>query len=665
MTDKLSWGIIGTGNIAKTFAKGVRGSKTGTLYAVGSRSQASADKFGDEFKIPQRYSSYEALLADKKVNAVYISTPHPLHARWAIAAAEAGKHILCEKPIGINHPEAMAIVEAAQRHGVFLMEAFMYRCHPQIKKLIELIRDKTIGDVKMIQTAFSFHAGFNAESRLFANKLAGGGILDVGCYCTSMARLVAGVALGKDFADPISVKAVGFVGSSNVDEYTAAILKFPGEIVAQVSTGVSLNQENVVRIYGTQGNILISDPWIPNRDGGSTKIRVQKNGQQPQEIVVETKEGLYSLEADTVGENISRKQAPSPAMSWDDTLGNMKTMDLWREQIGLVYDAEKAENLNLPVNGRPLAIRSDAEITTGKIPGLDKPVSRLVLGVDNQPTAAHGFVMFDDFFERGGNTFDTSYHYGGGKYEKMLGQWIASRKIRDKVVILGKGAHTPNCNPKALTEQLKVSFERMGVDHVDIYMLHRDNPDVPVGEFIDVLNEHKAAGRMKVFGGSNWSIERIEAANTYAAKKGIAGMTAISNNFSLARMVNPIWAGCISASDPKSRAWFTKTQLALLPWSSQARGFFTDRANPNDTSDGELVTGWYAEDNWKRRERVLEMAKKRNVLPINIALAYVLCQPFPTFPLIGTRVLSELRTSLPGLSVKLTPEDLKWLNLES
>ncbi len=664
MSDKLSWGILGTGNIAKTFAKGVAGSKSGKVVAVGSRSQASADKFADQFSIPKRHASYEALLADKDVQAVYIATPHPLHAQWAIAAAEAGKHILCEKPIGLNHPEAMAIVEAAQRNKVFLMEAFMYRCHPQIQKVVELIRAKAIGDVKMIQATFSFHAGFNPEGRLFANKLAGGGILDVGCYATSISRLVAGAALGKDFADPIGVRGFGHLGASNVDEYTAAVLKFPGDIIAQVSTGVALNQENVVRIYGTQGNILINDPWIPNRDGGSTKIRLNKNGQASEEITCETKDGLYSLEADTVAANVARGQAPSPAMSWDDTLGNMKTMDQWREQIGLVYDAELPENLKVPVSGKPLAVRKDAEIKTGKIPGIDKPVSRLVMGCDNQPTAAHGFVMFDDFFERGGNTFDTAFGYGGGKYETMLGQWIGARNLREKVVVIGKGAHTPNCNPKALTDQLLISLERLKTSYVDVYMLHRDNLDIPVGEFIDVLNEHKRAGRIKVFGGSNWSIERVQAANDYAKSKGLAGFTTVSNNFSLARMVNPVWAGCIAASDAKSREWFTKTQTVLMPWSSQARGFFTDRANPNDTSDKELANSWYSDDNWQRRDRVIEMAKKKNVLPINIALAYVLCQPFPTFPLIGPRVLAETRTSAPGMSIELTPAELKWLNLE-
>jgi len=130
-------------------------------------------------------------------------------------------------------------------------------------------------------------------------------------------------------------------------------------------------------------------------------------------------------------------------------------------------------------------------------------------------------------------------------------------------------------------------------------------------------------------------------------------------------MVKPVWGGCIAASDPESRAWLTKTQLPLISWSSQARGFFTDRSAPDKLSDKELANSWYSDDNFQRKERVYELAKKLNVTPISIALAYVMHQPFPTFALIGPRVLSETRTSMDGLSVKLSPEQVKWLNLEA
>jgi aryl-alcohol dehydrogenase-like predicted oxidoreductase len=300
----------------------------------------------------------------------------------------------------------------------------------------------------------------------------------------------------------------------------------------------------------------------------------------------------------------------------------------------------------------------------GRVPGVDKQVSRLILGVDNQTTWPHASAMFDDFFEQGGNTFDSAYIYGRGVCERMLGHWIKNRGVREQVVILDKGAHTPYCDPESLTQQLYESLDRLQTDYVDIYMMHRDNPAIPVGEFITVLNEHKNAGRIRTFGGSNWSIERIQEANEWAKAHGMTGFSALSNNFSLARMIDPVWAGCISASDAQSRAWLQDNQMPLMPWSSQARGFFTGRAHPDDLSDPELVRCWYSEDNFKRLERVNQMARERNVLPISIALAYVLCQPFPTFPLIGPRQLSETRTSLPGLTLELTPADLRWLNLE-
>jgi len=285
------------------------------------------------------------------------------------------------------------------------------------------------------------------------------------------------------------------------------------------------------------------------------------------------------------------------------------------------------------------------------------------MGVDNQKTMPQAAVMFDDFFERGGNCFDTANNYADGLCEYLLGHWIQNRNIRDQVVILCKGAHTPFCTPNDLTRQLLESLEQLKTDYVDIYMLHRDNLDIAVEEFVDVLNEHHQAGRIRVLGVSNWSIERIDAANRYSESKGLLGLTAVSNNFSLARMLQVPWAGCVTNSDAESRAWFTNTQISLMPWSSQAMGFFV-RAYPNDRSDAKLVRCWYSEDNFQRLERTKEMAHKLGVLPINIALAYVLCQPFPTFPLIGPRTLAETRISFQALQIKLTPQELRWLNLE-
>ena len=195
--------------------------------------------------------------------------------------------------------------------------------------------------------------------------------------------------------------------------------------------------------------------------------------------------------------------------------------------------------------------------------------------------------------------------------------------------------------------------------------MHRDNLDVPVGEFVDVLNEETEAGRMRVFGGSNWSLARVVAANDYAKSHGLQGLAAVSNNFSLARMVDPPWGLCVSSSDDASRQWFETTKTALLPWSSQAQGFFVPgRADPAKTDDAMLSRCWYSADNFERFAPREGFWRGRSGVDVReVALAYVLGQAFPVFALIGPRTIAELRSSLPGLKVKLSEADLKWLDL--
>jgi len=346
MTEKkICWGILGTGNIARIFAKGIAESSTGKFFAVASRSLPKAQSFGKEFDVPIQYGSYEELLKDPRVQVVYIALPHVLHASWAIRAANAGKHILCEKPLAVNYPEAQAMVDAARRNDVFLMEAFVYRCHPQTAKLIELLRAKVIGDVRMIQATFSFQADPDFNNRALSNDLGGGGILDVGCYALSIVRLIAGVALGKEYADPLEVYGVGHIGElSHIDEWSIGCLKFPKGILAQVSTGVFLKQENVVRIFGSKGDLFIPSPWVPGgRDPGMTKIFVRKHCEKiVQEIPVETTQGLFSMEADMVANSISIRE--SPVMTWEDSLGNMRTLDQWRKAVGISYSSDNQQS---------------------------------------------------------------------------------------------------------------------------------------------------------------------------------------------------------------------------------------------------------------------------------------------------------------------------------
>jgi len=224
--NQVRWGLLGTGAIAKCFANNLKTSRTGVLAAVGSRTQEQATKFAGEHNAPRAHGSYDALLADKDVDAIYVSTPHPMHAEWTIKSLRAGKHVMCEKPFAVTHAQAMAMVEAAELSGKALMEAFQWRCHPQTAKLVELLRSKAIGDVQLIQATFSFKSGFNADSRLWNNDLAGGGIMDVGSYAVAAARLIAGAAVGKDFDTPNQVTGAAKLAPTGVDEYAIGTLKF-------------------------------------------------------------------------------------------------------------------------------------------------------------------------------------------------------------------------------------------------------------------------------------------------------------------------------------------------------------------------------------------------------------------------------------------------------
>jgi len=666
--DNVAWGILGTGGIARTFAKALATSSRGHLLAVGSRTLESAERFGAEFAAPRRYGSYDALLADPDVQAIYISLPNHMHAQWTIRCAEAGKHVLCEKPLATNHAEAMAAVEAARYHGVFLMEAFMYRCHPQTSRLVELIREGTIGDVRIVQAHFAFNMrGPRYENIRQQNAAAGGGIMDVGCYCASMARLIAGAALGKPFADPLEVKGCGYINpTSRVDEWATAALKFPGEIIANLTTGIQVALDSTLRIWGSTGHILVPNPWFPGPQ--NNEIVVYHDGQQePERVLVNADAPLYSIEADLVAEHLTEQQAPPPCMSWADSLGNMATLDQWRQEIRLRFDSETPEQLRVPVSGRPLKRRRDVAMRYGRVAGVEKHISRIVMGTmvyakDRLPLAC---AMLDHYYEMGGNCLDTAYVYGT---EVTVGQWLALRGLREEMVIIGKGAHTPECTPEGLTKQLHQTLERLQTGYLDIYLMHRDNPEVPVGEFVDCLNEHWQAGRIRSFGGSNWTIERIEMANAYARDHGLVGFAASSPNFALAVWNEPMWAGCVAASDPASRSWYEKTQMPLFAWSSQASGFFTGRFSAQDSDNpayASVVRTWFNEENFRRLERVRELAKRKGVSTTQIALAYVLCQPMNIFALVGPRSIDETRTSLEALDVSLTPEELRWLNLEA
>ncbi|MDP8995424.1 MAG: aldo/keto reductase [Pseudomonadota bacterium] len=661
------WGILGPGNIAQNFADGLAQAPSGILTAIASTSADRRASFGDRNKVKpeKRHASYDALLVDPDVDAVYISTPHPWHAEWAIKAMRAGKAVLVEKPAGMNAAEVIAVTEVAQQCDTFFMEAYMYRCHPQIARVFEIIASGEIGKLSHLNANFGFNAKFNAASRLYDRKLGGGGILDVGGYCLSLARLIAGAAQGLPFAEPTTLKGAGIVGESGVDEVAYGLLTFAGGFTAEIACAVARNMDNRAIITGANGSIEIVDPWVPGRNAGPSDatLIVTVDGKARTEAVTNPHQ-LFSFEAEIASRAVAAglKQAPHPAMSWADSIGNNTAQDRWRSELGY---ATFAEDTKLNRASPSLIPKGLPQIPKIKIADLATPISQLVIGCDNKDDIASGALVWDAWMEAGGNAFDTGFVYGGGRHEKVLGDWIANRGVAKEVITIVKGAHTPYCLPRALVAQLDMSLERLGLDHAPVYIMHRDNLDVPVGEFVDALNRLNKAGRIGAFGGSNWSVARIKEANEYAKKHGLKPFTILNNNLSLAVMEKPVWAGCVTSNTPETLAFLRQSKTTHISWSSQARGYFLPEALRNRLpADTSPETCFGSTANAERRNRAEKLAKELGVSPHNIATAWVLGQSFPSLALVGPRSPGEIVSTLPALGVTLDAKQIAWLNLE-
>lgn len=304
------------------------------------------------------------------------------------------------------------------------------------------------------------------------------------------------------------------------------------------------------------------------------------------------------------------------------------------------------------------------------IPGLSRPASRIVLGSMAITTKDQDLSssLLDRFVARGGNLIDTAYIYNGGASERAIGEWLRRRGNREEVMILTKGAHhasdgTKRVNPEEISFDLGQSMERLGTRYVDLYVLHRDDPDVPVGPIVDTLDRHAQAGRIHVYGGSNWSHERLQEANDYAAGHERRPFAVSSPNLSLAVPNEPMWKDCVSVSgDEAALAWYRAHEFPLFSWSSQGGGFFSGRFTPVNREDANMVRVYYSDRNWERYRRAEQLAKELGATTVQIALAWVLNQPdLLTFPLIGPRNLEELESSLDAAELTLTPEQVAWL----
>lgn len=662
------WGTIGPGDIAHNFADGLSESRSGTLQAIASRNAERRQSFGDRYSIAQenRFDRYEAMAGSTVIDAIYIATPHPFHAELAIMAMRAGKHVVCEKPAGLVAGEVIAMTEVAAQAKVFFMEGLMYRCHPQIARLVELIRNRTIGEVQHVAARFGFAASFDPTSRLFDKALAGGGILDVGGYPISLARLVAGSAIGRPFADPVAIKGVGQIGESGVDETAFALLKFENGITAECAAAVTRNMDHSAVVTGSRGSICLPNPWVPGRNAGPSNalIEITVDGETTSEML-EHPEHLFAFEAEAASRAIldGALEAKAPAMSWADSIGNARALDSWRHAVGYHLHGE------VEAPARRLSQTVPADMPTmpmRSIEGVERPISALVMGCDNRDTLAEGAIVWDAWMEAGGNAFDTGFVYGGGLHEQVLGKWIKDRGVADETVVIVKGAHTPYCTPRAIEAQLMISLERLQLTSAPIYIMHRDNPDVPVGEFVDMLTGLHQKGLIGVFGGSNWSIDRFADANAYAAANNGQPMRILNNNLSLAVMEKPVWDGCVTSNTPETLGFLREQHVAHFSWSSQARGYFVPAALRTELSADTAPDVCFASDaNAERRQRAETLAQEKGIMAHNIATAWVVGQSFPSFALIGPRSPGEIVSTMPGLSVSLTAEELSWLNLES
>jgi D-xylose 1-dehydrogenase (NADP+, D-xylono-1,5-lactone-forming) len=270
MSDQLRWGILGTGNIARQFTDGIKKTaKRSRITAVGSRSPETAKAFAQPREIGNVHGSYEALLADPAVEAIYNSLPNSLHHDWTIKALRAGKHVLCEKPFAMTHREAEEMFDEARKAGRVLVEAFMYRSHPLTHAVIDAVRGGEIGELKLIRTSFCYKTNRETTDIRFQRALGGGGLMDVGCYCINFARMFAG-------EEPAKIHASGHMHETGVDDLVGATMKFPSGIVAVLACGNRVHADNTAYVCGTEGYIEIPCRGSRPRTARRTRSRARR-----------------------------------------------------------------------------------------------------------------------------------------------------------------------------------------------------------------------------------------------------------------------------------------------------------------------------------------------------------------------------------------------------
>ena len=308
------------------------------------------------------------------------------------------------------------------------------------------------------------------------------------------------------------------------------------------------------------------------------------------------------------------------------------------------------------------------------IDGLEKRLSRVIMGtmIIGLKNYAESAALLDDAMELGVNAFDIAYVYGGGDSERAVGKWMEERGNRDGVFIVTKGAHhnqdRNRVTPYDITSDLMDSLARLRTGYIDVYLLHRDDLSKPVGPIIDILNEHYLAGRIRAFGGSNWTAARIGEANAYAAEKGRAPMTVSSPNYGLCEQVDDPWGpGCVTISGRAGageRGFYLQNNMPVMAYSSLGRGMLSGRVtrdNYKELLDGAALKAYAYDVNFNRLDRARILAGKKGVSVPQISLAYILNQPLNVFPIVGAASRAELEETVASADIALNPAELAWL----
>jgi xylose dehydrogenase (NAD/NADP) len=306
-----TWGIISTADINRKVIPGAKASPQVDLVAVASRDRARAEEYAREWGIERAYGSYEALLADPDIEAVYISLPNTMHCEWSVNAVEAGKHVLCEKPLTRHPEEAEAAFDAADRANRYLMEAFMYRHNPQTKKLRALIDDGAVGKVRLIRSTFSYSL-YDEDNIRLRTDVEGGALMDVGCYCVSGSRVAAGT-------EPVSGYGQAWYGDSGTDWVFTGSLRFPRDVLAIFDCGTALPERDELEVIGSEGSLFLDDPF----HGNAPVIEVRRDrGVERLELAPQD---AYRLQLENLSDAITGEG--KPLLGRDDALGQARALD--------------------------------------------------------------------------------------------------------------------------------------------------------------------------------------------------------------------------------------------------------------------------------------------------------------------------------------------------